>query len=227
MRPHAIVHASCKHAVAEFDESAADLAERKARTRRITSTCVHLLNADSERAVQESMLVAQAGMSSHITVATNMAGRGTDILLGGDADQLLLLSLAQPYNQGMLDKCDAYRKESDTVAPGSKLSPAAAEVQVRWPKLRVRCSCGRRGVCADVRVAVLVAARGATSRPLAFHAWSRDRGWEDPTHTACRCDQGELRSIACARAATCRELASQSNVQVTHTAQSPRGLEDP
>jgi preprotein translocase subunit SecA len=35
---------------------------------------------------QEAMIVAQAGHSGAVTIATNMAGRGTDIQLGGNAD---------------------------------------------------------------------------------------------------------------------------------------------
>ena len=34
----------------------------------------------------EAAIVAQAGMPGAITIATNMAGRGTDIQLGGNAD---------------------------------------------------------------------------------------------------------------------------------------------
>src|SRR6185369_8989670 len=33
---------------------------------------------------KEAPIVAQAGRSAAVTIATNMAGRGTDILLGGD-----------------------------------------------------------------------------------------------------------------------------------------------
>jgi preprotein translocase subunit SecA len=35
---------------------------------------------------QEAQIVAQAGKPSAVTIATNMAGRGTDIQLGGNAD---------------------------------------------------------------------------------------------------------------------------------------------
>jgi preprotein translocase subunit SecA len=38
---------------------------------------------------QEAEIVAQAGRPGAITIATNMAGRGTDIQLGGNADMLL------------------------------------------------------------------------------------------------------------------------------------------
>jgi preprotein translocase subunit SecA len=42
-----------------------------------------LLNALPENALREGEIVAQAGRPGVVTVATNMAGRGTDILLGG------------------------------------------------------------------------------------------------------------------------------------------------
>merc|ERR1712176_431462 len=43
-----------------------------------------ILNAKPENVRRESEIVAQAGKKSSITIATNMAGRGTDIILGGN-----------------------------------------------------------------------------------------------------------------------------------------------
>ena len=43
-----------------------------------------LLNAKPENVRRESEIVAQAGKRGSITIATNMAGRGTDIILGGN-----------------------------------------------------------------------------------------------------------------------------------------------
>ena len=43
-----------------------------------------LLNAKPENVRRESEIVAQAGKKAAITIATNMAGRGTDIILGGN-----------------------------------------------------------------------------------------------------------------------------------------------
>ena len=43
-----------------------------------------ILNAKPENVRRESEIVAQAGKKNTITIATNMAGRGTDIILGGN-----------------------------------------------------------------------------------------------------------------------------------------------
>jgi len=43
-----------------------------------------ILNAKPENVRRESEIVAQAGAKGNITIATNMAGRGTDIILGGN-----------------------------------------------------------------------------------------------------------------------------------------------
>jgi preprotein translocase subunit SecA len=44
---------------------------------------------------KEAEIVAQAGRKKAVTIATNMAGRGTDILLGGNPDFLTLQSLRE------------------------------------------------------------------------------------------------------------------------------------
>ena len=48
-----------------------------------------LLNARPENIEKESEIVAQAGCKNAITISTNMAGRGTDINLGGNVESLL------------------------------------------------------------------------------------------------------------------------------------------
>src|SRR5260370_25924784 len=45
-----------------------------------------VLNAKNHE--REAFIVAQAGRKAQVTVSTNMAGRGTDILLGGNPDFL-------------------------------------------------------------------------------------------------------------------------------------------
>jgi preprotein translocase subunit SecA len=52
----------------------------------------HVLNAKNHE--KEAMIVAQAGRKGTVTVATNMAGRGVDILLGGNPEYLARQEMA-------------------------------------------------------------------------------------------------------------------------------------
>jgi preprotein translocase subunit SecA len=54
-----------------------------------------VLNAKPEHAEREGEIVAEAGQSGAVTIATNMAGRGVDIKLGGNAEHLAELELAK------------------------------------------------------------------------------------------------------------------------------------
>lgn len=52
-----------------------------------------ILNAKPENVRRESEIIAQAGNRNSITIATNMAGRGTDIILGGNINFKVLKQL--------------------------------------------------------------------------------------------------------------------------------------
>ncbi len=54
-----------------------------------------VLNAKPEHAAKEAETVAEAGQPGAVTIATNMAGRGVDIKLGGNAEHLVRLQLAR------------------------------------------------------------------------------------------------------------------------------------
>ncbi|MGB3266298.1 MAG: preprotein translocase subunit SecA [Microcoleus sp.] len=55
----------------------------------------NLLNAKPENVERESEIIAQAGRKGAVTIATNMAGRGTDIILGGNSEYMGRLKLRE------------------------------------------------------------------------------------------------------------------------------------
>ena len=72
----------------------------------------NVLNAKHHE--QEAQIVAQAGKYGAVTIATNMAGRGTDIMLGGNADFLAKAELAKTdYPEELLQEADSYAETSD------------------------------------------------------------------------------------------------------------------
>ncbi len=70
----------------ETSEMLADLLKRKGVPHNV-------LNAKQHE--KEAGIIAQAGRSGTVTIATNMAGRGVDILLGGNADGMARRKAAQ------------------------------------------------------------------------------------------------------------------------------------
>ena len=78
---------------------------------------------------KEAEIIAQAGRKGAVTVATNMAGRGTDILLGGNPEFLA----AQEVRQRGLDPVEhpeEYQKAMDEVLPRWKEICAAEAEEV-------------------------------------------------------------------------------------------------
>ena len=57
----------------------------------------NLLNAKPENVERESEIIAQAGRKGAVTIATNMAGRGTDIILGGNSEYMARLKLREYF----------------------------------------------------------------------------------------------------------------------------------
>ena len=98
----------------------------------------NLLNAKPENVEREAEIIAQAGRAGAVTIATNMAGRGTDIILGGNSDymarlkvrELLLPRLVRP-EEGHRPPVPLQREASAgfaaaTVNPAKPLSEARA-----------------------------------------------------------------------------------------------------
>ncbi|HIK15157.1 MAG TPA: preprotein translocase subunit SecA [Leptolyngbyaceae cyanobacterium M33_DOE_097] len=77
-----------------------------------------LLNAKPENVERESEIIAQAGRKGAVTIATNMAGRGTDIILGGNADYMARLKVREYFMPRIVQPEDDEFGVTDV--PGSK-----------------------------------------------------------------------------------------------------------
>jgi preprotein translocase subunit SecA len=66
-----------------------------------------VLNAKPEHAEREGELIAQAGRKGAVMIATNMAGRGVDIKLGGDPEHL---AIAELKKQGITHESEGYEE---------------------------------------------------------------------------------------------------------------------
>ena len=77
-----------------------------------------VLNAKPEHAEREGELIAQAGRKGAVMIATNMAGRGVDIKLGGDPEQTAIHELKK---QGITHDSEGY--EEALAAKAAELEP--------------------------------------------------------------------------------------------------------
>jgi preprotein translocase subunit SecA len=76
-----------------------------------------VLNAKPEHAQREGETIAEAGRPGAVTIATNMAGRGVDIMLGGNPDHLTRVELRK---LGVEPGDDSYAETYDQVFPKVK-----------------------------------------------------------------------------------------------------------
>ncbi|WP_058990144.1 preprotein translocase subunit SecA [Anaerococcus rubeinfantis] len=68
-----------------------------------------VLNAKNHE--READIVAQAGRFGSVTIATNMAGRGTDIMLGGNADHMAKQRLKREgISEELLEQVDSFQE---------------------------------------------------------------------------------------------------------------------
>jgi preprotein translocase subunit SecA len=86
-----------------------------------------VLNAKPEHAAREGEIVAEAGQPGTVTIATNMAGRGVDIKLGGNAEHLATLELRK---RGIEQGTDDWDRTWDEVYPGLEKQVEAGREQV-------------------------------------------------------------------------------------------------
>jgi preprotein translocase subunit SecA len=75
-----------------------DKSEKLSRRLNEAGIAHNVLNAKPENTAKEADIVAQAGRVGAVTIATNMAGRGTDIILGGNPETLAWSQLKDKYH---------------------------------------------------------------------------------------------------------------------------------
>ena len=133
-------------AQAKFDAVVEDIAERNAEGQPVLVGTVsveksellsvmlkrrgiqhHVLNAKYHE--QEAMIVAQSGRLGAVTVATNMAGRGTDIMLGGNPEFIADLELHQ-RGLSPVDTPEDYEAAWPEAVAKAKAAVAAEHEQV-------------------------------------------------------------------------------------------------
>ncbi|MDO5733692.1 MAG: preprotein translocase subunit SecA [Eubacteriales bacterium] len=74
----------------------------------------NVLNAKHHE--REAEIVAQAGRLGAITIATNMAGRGTDIVLGGNPEHMAKQEMRkQGYSEDLIEQANAFNETNDQV----------------------------------------------------------------------------------------------------------------
>ncbi len=80
-----------------------------------------LLNALPEHAAREAEIVAQAGRIGAVTLSTNMAGRGTDIILGGNPETLAWARLKDKYASRLDVPEDEWKRTVDEIESREKM----------------------------------------------------------------------------------------------------------
>jgi preprotein translocase subunit SecA len=87
-----------------------------------------LLNAKPENVARESDIVAQAGRKGAVTIATNMAGRGTDIILGGNPETMAWAQLKDKYPSRLEVPEAEWKTLVDSIEAKEKTKVAGREI---------------------------------------------------------------------------------------------------
>ncbi len=87
-----------------------------------------LLNAKPENVAREADIVAQAGRRGAVTIATNMAGRGTDIILGGNPETMAWTQLKDKYASRLDVPEDLWKSTVDAIEAKEQTKPAGREI---------------------------------------------------------------------------------------------------
>src|SRR6516225_9482264 len=88
-----------------------------------------LLNAKPEYAAREAEIVAQAGRLGAVTISTNMAGRGTDIILGGNPETLAWARLKDKYASRLDVPEDEWKRTVTEIEAREKMKEEGEQVK--------------------------------------------------------------------------------------------------
>ncbi|QDU55626.1 preprotein translocase subunit SecA [Aeoliella mucimassa] len=116
-----------------------------------------VLNAKQHK--REAEIVSQAGRMGAVTIATNMAGRGTDIILGGNPENMAWAELQQKYDSRLdvpQEEWDSLTKQYDEKFGMSEQGKIVRQIgglhivgterhEARRIDLQLRGRCGRQG----------------------------------------------------------------------------------
>ena len=88
---------------------------------------------------KEAEIIAQAGKKSAVTIATNMAGRGTDIMLGGNADYLAKQEMKkQGYSDEIISESTGFAETDDSEIIEARAKFASLRAQYKEDIMRER-----------------------------------------------------------------------------------------
>ena len=87
-----------------------------------------LLNALPEHAAREAEIVAQAGRIDAVTISTNMAGRGTDIVLGGNPETMAWARLKGNYPSRLDVPEDLWKRTVDDIESKERMREEGRKV---------------------------------------------------------------------------------------------------
>jgi preprotein translocase subunit SecA len=106
-----------------------DKSEKLSRRLREVNIPHQVLNAKPDYADKEADIVAQAGRVAAVTIATNMAGRGTDLILGGNAETLAWSQLKSKYHQRSDVPPDEWQTMVDGIEERQRIQEARQHVK--------------------------------------------------------------------------------------------------
>ena len=106
-----------------------DKSEKLSRRLREAGIPHNVLNAKPENTAKEADIVAQAGRVGAVTIATNMAGRGTDIILGGNAETLAWAQLKSKYHVRSDVPADEWQRTVEAIEEHEKIPEGRQQVK--------------------------------------------------------------------------------------------------